>query len=56
MKGLDKPEAAASWLGMTILVLRDFYTDEEIKFILKRKNIESAMKILDEKPNNNLQP
>lgn len=49
MKGLKHSQPAASWLGITIMVLRDFYTDEEIKFILKRKNIEGAMKILDEK-------
>lgn len=48
MKGIKNPDAAASCLGVFLLMLKDFYTEEEIKFILKRKNVEAALKILKE--------
>lgn len=47
MKGIKDPEFAAGCLGMFVMMLREKYTDEEIKYILKRKHVEGAMHILD---------
>lgn len=48
MKGIKNPDYAASCLGVFLLMLKEKYTEEEIKFILKRKNVEGALKILKE--------
>lgn len=48
MKGLKDPGFASRCLGVFIMMLRERYTDTEIKWIFKRANVESALKILDQ--------